>query len=106
MVVTVFVVLFGNVSITVFVVDKVAGVVVETGKLTKLLFGQQDMPPKDLNTPPVAFVETTVEYLVLVLIPQAVICEQSHLTNGYTVVVTPPIEKATGIFIVAVEGIV
>jgi hypothetical protein len=87
--------------------DKVAtaGVVV-IGKLNKLLFGLHDNPPIDLNTPPIAFVDTIVEYLVLVLIAQAVTCEQSHLTNGYTVVVSPPILNATGILIVAVAGIV
>jgi hypothetical protein len=68
--------------------------------------GKQLIPPKDLNTPPIALVETTVAYLVLVLIPHTVICEQSHFTNGYTVVVSPPILKATGEPIVAVVGIV
>jgi hypothetical protein len=78
---------------------------VGTGKLGKLFVGQGHNPPIDLNTPPTALVDTIVEYLVLVLIPHAVICEQSHLTNGYTVVVSPPILKATGVAIVAVVGI-
>jgi hypothetical protein len=84
----------------------VAAVVAGTGKLSRLFCGQHLRPPKDLNTPPIAFVETIVEYLVRVLIAQAVTCEQSHLVNGYTVVVSPPILKATGIAIVAVVGIV
>ena len=63
-------------------VTSAAAAVAGTGKLCKLLLGQQQSPPKDLNTPPIAFVETIVEYLVLVLIAQAVICEQSQRTNG------------------------
>jgi hypothetical protein len=75
--------------LVVFVVLKTAGsfttasvVAVATGKLSRLFDGQQESPPKDLNTPPIAFVDTMVEYLVLVLIAQAVTCEQSHLVNG------------------------
>ena len=48
----------------------------------KLLFGAQHKFPKSLNTPLVALVSTTVEYLVLVRIAQAVACVQSHLFNG------------------------
>ena len=40
-----------------------------------------------------------------VLIAQAVTCAQHLFVSGYTVVVSPPIEIATGILIVAVEGI-
>jgi hypothetical protein len=86
--------------------EKVVVVVAGTGKLSRLFDGQHESPPRDLNTPPTAFVDTMVEYLVLFLIAHAVTCEQSHLTNGYTVVVSPPILKATGMAIVAVVGIV
>jgi hypothetical protein len=62
--------------------EKVVAVAVGTGKLSRLFVGQSHKPPKDLNTPPMAFVETLVEYLVLFLIAQAVTWLQSHLTNG------------------------
>ena len=57
------------------------------------------------NTPEVALVHTTTGYRVLLLTPEAVTCVQLQLMNGYTVVVTPPIEKATGSPMVAVSGI-
>jgi hypothetical protein len=46
------------------------------------LFGEQDNPPKTLNTALVALVLTDNGYLVLVLMAQAVTAAQSHLTRG------------------------
>ena len=40
--------------------------------LLRLLVGQGQVLPSSLKVPPVALVETTVEYRVLVRIPQAV----------------------------------
>lgn len=72
--------------------------------LVRLLSGVQQVLPSNLNTPPVVLVDTTVLYLVRVLIPHTVTCEQSHRVSGYCTV-PAPIVITTGAFIVAVSGI-
>jgi hypothetical protein len=67
---------------------------------------EQGTLPNSLNEPPVVVVRTQVEYLVLVLIAHAVTGLQSQFTNGYVVVVTPPIVITTGASIVVVAGMV
>ena len=80
-------------------------VVVGAGKLASALFGAQDSPLSTLNVPPVAVVLTHTGYLLRVRIAHAVTCAQHLFVSGYTVVVSPPIDTATGIPIVAVVGI-
>lgn len=84
----------------------VGAVVVVTGNAASALFGAHESPLKTLNTQPVPLVETHVGYRLRVRIAHAVTCAQHILVSGYTVVVTPPIDIATGILIVAVDGIV
>ena len=60
--------------------------------------------PNSLNTPVVVLVLTITEYLVLVLIEQAVTGLQSQLTRSYSVVPSP-IVITTGALIVASAGI-
>jgi len=81
-----------------------AGVGVGAGTAASLLSGAHDKFLSTLNTADVAFVATQSGYLVRVRTAHAVTCEQSHLTIGYNVAVSPPIEMATGILIVAVVG--
>jgi len=59
--------------------------------------------PSSLNTPVVALVLTTVEYLVLVLIEQAVTGLQLQLTRLYSVVPSPMV-ITTGAVIVVSAG--
>jgi hypothetical protein len=66
---------------------------------------EQGSLPNNLNTPVVVFVFTTTEYLVLVLIAQAVIGLQSQLTKLYSVVPSPMV-ITTGAVIVVSAGIV
>jgi hypothetical protein len=68
------------------------------------LLGAQDKPPKLLNTAEVAEVFTLRGYFLRVRNAHAVTGVQSHLTTGYTVVVTPLMLIATGINTVAVAG--
>mgnify|MGYP006882797028 CR=1 FL=1 len=51
--------------------------------LRKLFEGEQHGEPSILKVPPVAVVETHTEYLVRVLIPQAVTWAQLLLVKGY-----------------------
>ena len=64
---------------------------------------EQGSLPKSLNTPVVASVFTTVEYLVLVLIEQAVIGLQSQPTKSYSVASSPMV-ITTGAVIVVSAG--
>src|SRR5699024_11456752 len=73
--------------------------------LVNLLFGAQHGFPRSLNVPPVAVVFTHTEYLVRVLIEQAVTGAQLHLVNGYCCVPSPTV-TTTGELIVVVAGIV
>ena len=61
--------------------------------------------PRSLKEPPATSVRTIVEYLVLVLIEQAVTAVQSQFTKGYSVV-PAPIVITTGALIVVSAGIV
>ena len=71
---------------------------------SRLLLGAQDKFFNILKVPPVADVSTANGYLHLVLKEQAVTCSQHLFTKGYTVVVSAPMPIATGMFIVAVSG--
>lgn len=71
--------------------------------LVKLLDGQGQALPKSLNVPPVALVDTTVEYLVLVRMPQAVTGAQQRLVRGYWAVPVPMV-TTTGALMVVVSG--
>jgi hypothetical protein len=64
---------------------------------------EQGSLPSSLKTPVVVLVLTTVEYLVLVLIEQAVTGLQSHPTRLYSVVPSP-IVITTGAVIVVSAG--
>ena len=72
--------------------------------LVRLLLGAQQGLPSIRNEPPVADVETQVEYRVRVRMPQAVTCAQLRLVSGYSVVPVPMV-MYTGALIVAVSGI-
>ena len=71
--------------------------------LLRLLVGQGQVLPSSLKVPPVALVETTVEYRVLVRMPQAVTWAQQRLVSGYCSVPVPMV-ITTGALIVAVAG--
>lgn len=72
--------------------------------LVRLLDGQGQAFPSSLKAPPVALVETTVEYLVLVRIAQAVTWAQQRFVRGYCSV-PAPIVMTTGALIVVAAGI-
>ena len=69
------------------------------------LLGAQQGLPSILNVPPVALVETIVEYFVLVRMAHAVTCAQHLFTRGY-VSVPVPMVMTTGAVMVVAAGIV
>lgn len=72
--------------------------------LLRLLVGQGQALPSSLKVPPVALVETTVEYRVLVRMPQAVTWAQQRLVSGYCSVPDPMV-TTTGALMVVAAGI-
>jgi hypothetical protein len=70
----------------------------------RLLLGAQLPFPSILNVPPVALVETTVEYLVRVRRLAAVTCAQQRFVRGYSSVPVP-IVITTGAVMVVASGI-
>lgn len=71
--------------------------------LRRLFAGHGQALPNNLNVPPVALVDTTVEYRVRVRMPQAVTGAQQRFVRGYCWVPVP-IVITTGALIVVVAG--
>ena len=69
----------------------------------RLFVGHGQAFPNSLKVPPVALVETTVEYLVRVRMPQAVTWAQQRLVRGYCSVPVPMV-TTTGAFMVVAAG--